>query len=169
MIKQVIVIRRDLKMRRGKEIAQGAHASVSFLVKLIRCGFSGYLLATAIFAFLCLAFLAVRAPDYVTQIIVFFLTVICGLLFIELSCRIAMTAVQYAWINGTFSKICCRVNSEEELMEIYSKAIQAGLNCDLITDSGATEFHGVPTKTCLAIGPDESEKIDLVTGHLELY
>ena len=30
-IKQVIVIRRDLKMRRGKEIAQGAHASMSFL------------------------------------------------------------------------------------------------------------------------------------------
>lgn len=28
MIKQVIVIRRDLKMRRGKEIAQGAHASL---------------------------------------------------------------------------------------------------------------------------------------------
>lgn len=28
MIKQVIVIRKDLKMRRGKEIAQGAHASM---------------------------------------------------------------------------------------------------------------------------------------------
>ena len=30
--KQVIVIRRDLKMRRGKEIAQGAHASMAWLV-----------------------------------------------------------------------------------------------------------------------------------------
>jgi peptidyl-tRNA hydrolase, PTH2 family len=29
--KQVIVIRRDLKMRRGKEIAQGAHASMAWL------------------------------------------------------------------------------------------------------------------------------------------
>lgn len=29
--KQVIVIRRDLKMRRGKEIAQGAHASMIWL------------------------------------------------------------------------------------------------------------------------------------------
>jgi len=29
--KQVIVIRKDLKMRRGKEIAQGAHASIAFL------------------------------------------------------------------------------------------------------------------------------------------
>jgi PTH2 family peptidyl-tRNA hydrolase len=31
--KQVIVIRRDLGMGRGKEIAQGAHASMAFLAK----------------------------------------------------------------------------------------------------------------------------------------
>lgn len=31
-IKQVIIIRKDLKMRRGKEIAQGAHASMAFLL-----------------------------------------------------------------------------------------------------------------------------------------
>lgn len=30
-IKQVIVIRKDLRMRRGKEIAQGSHASMEFL------------------------------------------------------------------------------------------------------------------------------------------
>ena len=34
-VKQVIVIRRDLKMRRGKEIAQGAHASSSWLGDLV--------------------------------------------------------------------------------------------------------------------------------------
>lgn len=31
--KQVIVIRRDLNMRRGKEIAQGSHASMAFLTR----------------------------------------------------------------------------------------------------------------------------------------
>ena len=36
MIKQVIVIRKDLKMRRGKEIAQGAHASMAFLSHLVQ-------------------------------------------------------------------------------------------------------------------------------------
>lgn len=30
-VKQVIVIRKDLRMRRGKEIAQGAHASMAWL------------------------------------------------------------------------------------------------------------------------------------------
>ena len=38
MIKQVIVIRKDLKMRRGKEIAQGSHASVAFLAQHVRDG-----------------------------------------------------------------------------------------------------------------------------------
>lgn len=35
-IKQVILVRRDLKMRRGKEIAQGSHASSEFLVRQLR-------------------------------------------------------------------------------------------------------------------------------------
>jgi PTH2 family peptidyl-tRNA hydrolase len=35
-VKQVIVIRRDLAMRRGKEIAQGAHASMAWLVERYR-------------------------------------------------------------------------------------------------------------------------------------
>jgi PTH2 family peptidyl-tRNA hydrolase len=35
-VKQVIVIRRDLGMRRGKEIAQGAHASMAWLVQRLR-------------------------------------------------------------------------------------------------------------------------------------
>lgn len=35
-LKQVILVRKDLKMRRGKEIAQGAHAAMDFLVEQIR-------------------------------------------------------------------------------------------------------------------------------------
>ena len=34
-IKQVILIRKDLKMRRGKEIAQGSHASMHFITQQI--------------------------------------------------------------------------------------------------------------------------------------
>lgn len=34
--KQVIVIRKDLKMRRGKEIAQGAHASMGAILKVLK-------------------------------------------------------------------------------------------------------------------------------------
>ncbi len=35
-VKQVIVIRRDLGMRRGKEIAQGAHASIAWLAERLQ-------------------------------------------------------------------------------------------------------------------------------------
>jgi PTH2 family peptidyl-tRNA hydrolase len=40
-VKQVIVIRKDLHMRRGKEIAQGAHAAMAFMSRRIQSG-SGF-------------------------------------------------------------------------------------------------------------------------------
>ena len=117
-IKQVIVMRKDLKMRRGKEIAQGSHASIAFLSK-----------------------------NYGRP----------------------LDEVEKKWLNESFSKITLQVNSEQELLDIAALAIENGLNVDLIKDSGKTEFHGNPTYTCLAIGPDYSEKIDKVTGNLQLY
>lgn len=72
------------------------------------------------------------------------------------------------WLNGTFTKIVLKVNSEEELRDIYTKAQEAGMPCSLIVDNGKTEFNGVPTTTCSAIGPAYSEDIDKITGHLEL-
>ena len=123
-IKQVIVMRHDLKMRRGKQIAQGAHASMSFLCRRLQEAGS-----------------------------------------VSLD---GLTDAQRAWLTGAFAKVCCRVDSEEELMQIHDKALEAGLEVHLITDSGRTEFHGQPTRTCLAIGPDEADKIDAITGHLQL-
>jgi peptidyl-tRNA hydrolase, PTH2 family len=46
--------------------------------------------------------------------------------------------------------------------------MELGLEGHLIADSGRTEFHGKPTRPCLAIGPDDAARIDQVTGHLEL-
>lgn len=34
--KQTIVVRKDLKMNRGKEIAQGAHAAMAWLTKYLK-------------------------------------------------------------------------------------------------------------------------------------
>jgi PTH2 family peptidyl-tRNA hydrolase len=82
---------------------------------------------------------------------------------------ILLSDVEKEWINGIFTKICLKVETEEELLEIERRAKEKGLVCHLITDRGLTEFHGVPTNTCLAIGPDEAEKIDEITKHLELY
>lgn len=113
-------MRKDLKMRRGKEIAQGAHASMSFLSLVVRSG-------------------------------------------------IGLTPVQKEWIDGSFAKVCLQVDSEAELLAVYDRSKELGLEVHLITDSGRTEFHGVATNTCLAIGPDLVENIDKATGHLGLY
>ena len=38
-----------------------------------------------------------------------------------------LSAAEEAWILGKFTKICLRVNSEKELLEIHQKALDAGL------------------------------------------
>ena len=125
-IKQVLVIRKDLKMRRGKEISQCAHASMK----------------------------------------VFFDN---GRIFPENTLVVNITPQMKQWIEGIFTKIAVYVESEQELVDIYKKAKEAGCPCSLIEDNGLTEFKGVKTKTVVAIGPDESEIIDKITGHLKLY
>lgn len=128
-VKQVIVMRKDLKMRRGKEIAQGAHASSAWAMHTIKA-------------------LLTDSPK-----------------------PMCISDQEVEWMNGLHTKITVYVNSEQELMDIYNKAMLGPDHppCYLITDAGLTEFNGVPTKTCLAIGPDESDKIDLITKHLPLY
>lgn len=124
-IKQVIIIRKDLKMRRGKEIAQGSHASM--------------------------AFLSILFQDFIR------------------GAEIKITDEMKEWLTGFFAKVCLQVDSEAEIVELHQKALMYKLESHLITDSGFTEFHNVPTITALAIGPNRSEEIDKITGHLKLY
>jgi PTH2 family peptidyl-tRNA hydrolase len=136
-IKQVIVMRKDLNMRRGKQIAQGAHASMKVILDLM------------------------SSEEY------------------DWSCVHAKTEVHRSfsatkgsyldqWLSGRFKKICVYVDSEEDLLEIVKKARDAGMLNSLILDSGLTEFGGVPTHTCCAIGPHDGDEINKITGHLKL-
>lgn len=127
--KQVIVIRRDLRMRRGKEIAQGAHASTAWLADRVLQGMT---------------------PDGTVD-------------------HVALSEAERAWLQSSFRKVTVKVSSEEELMAVYRKAVGAGLVVHLVTDRGLTEFGGIPTRTCLAVGPDYDDLVDPVTGDLELY
>ena len=128
-VKQVIVIRRDLRMRRGKEIAQGAHAASAWLAERV---------------------IQQLAPDGTAD-------------------HVQLSTAEQAWLLTSWRKVTVKVGSEEELMAVYHQALDAGLVVRLITDGGLTEFGGVPTRTCLAIGPDYDDLIDPVTGDLELY
>jgi PTH2 family peptidyl-tRNA hydrolase len=65
------------------------------------------------------------------------------------------------------AKIVLGVENEKELMDIKSKADNAGLITCLIHDAGRTEV-APNTATCCAIGPDSVQKIDVITGQLKL-
>lgn len=79
-----------------------------------------------------------------------------------------MSDAQFDWYTTGQTKITLKVEGEKALLEILKKAQAAGVFVELITDAGRTEF-GEPTVTCLAIGPDYSDKIDKITGDLSLY
>lgn len=72
------------------------------------------------------------------------------------------------WLDDSFVKIALEAETEDELLKLYGEAILAGLNAVLITDNGHTEF-GKPTTTCIGIGPDYSDVIDSISGHLKGY
>lgn len=113
-MKQIIVMRKDLGMRKGKMIAQGAHASLKATLE-----------------------------------------------------NLEHPSVK-AWLSDKFTKICVSVDSEQELFDVYNHAIQEGLISALIIDAGLTEFNGVPTMTCIAVGPASAEELAPITGHLKL-
>jgi PTH2 family peptidyl-tRNA hydrolase len=124
--KQVIVMRKDLGMRKGKMIAQGAHASMKVLLD------AGGLDGDARFV-------------------------------------IDLTEPMRAWLSGRFTKVCVSVDSEAALDAVVERARVANVPVAMIVDAGQTEFHGVPTKTCCAVGPAWVEDVDAITGELTLY
>ena len=79
------------------------------------------------------------------------------------------TPNEWEWIRGSFTKIVLEVKSEQELLDLHQKAVDAGLESHVVLDSGKTHTKGVPTNTVCAIGPDDSDKINLITGHLRPY
>ncbi len=137
-VKQAIIIRKDLKMRRGKEIAQGSHASLAFISKRIEKVRNGFWPKSY------------DNPPLISEIL-------------------QLSLAEQEWFYGSFAKICLQAEDEKQLVDLHNHAKALKLESQLITDSGATEFNGVPTITALAIGPDYSEKIDLVTKNLKLY
>jgi PTH2 family peptidyl-tRNA hydrolase len=111
-IKQVIVIRKDLKMSLGKAIAQACHAAIE-------------------------------------------------------AYKNSNKEIVKKWEESGSKKVVLKVNSLEELLKIYEEAKKNGLVVSLIRDAGKTQLEE-GTITCIAIGPDYSEKIDKITGNLKL-
>ena len=136
--KMMIVMRRDLKMRKGKIAAQAGHACIEvILMALKKEGRMGDVeVSTAGVALKGVGKESTPLSD---------------------------------WFEYGCAKICVYVDSEEALMDVARKAAERGIAAAVITDAGMTEFHGVPTKTCLALEPLPAEVADEITGDLPLY
>jgi len=72
-----------------------------------------------------------------------------------------------AWRKEGMKKIILKVKDKKELLYYLQLAKDSNLVTALITDAGKTFFE-TTTTTCLAIGPDEEEKLDKLTGNLKL-
>ena len=114
--KQVIVIRRDLKMRRGKEIAQGAHASMAWLRQRIMPHITP----------------AGRAD------------------------QVQFSTAERSWLELSMRKVTVKVGSEQELLDVYDKALAAGLVVAVAGEAeGQDTDHGQHTSSETHVNPSD--------------
>jgi peptidyl-tRNA hydrolase len=145
-VKQVIVLRTDLrdtkghKIPRGKQIAMCAHASLK--VFFDRMTMQSERL--------------VKNPDPKEED------------FYEQTWLSQWTSNMIHWKEGDFAKIILGCDSLDELIGFIDEANKRGVPYAVIEDNGTTCFGGVKTITSAAFGPDSSEKLNQITGHLKL-
>ncbi len=113
-LKQVIAVRQDIQMNKGKTAAQVAHAAAG-----------------------CLENVNARHP------------------------------IVDQWLKSGQAKIVVKCNDLNHLETLAQRANVNGVMFHIIIDSGKTVFE-VPTVTCIAIGPDTVEQVDLITKGLKL-
>lgn len=118
-VKQVMVYRRDLEMRKGKIAAQCAHGSLGVFTR----------------------------RGVVTD-----------------SLTVPLDGPMTWWLTRGSAKVVLSVADEDDLLRVLQLAREADLPCRLVTDSGRTEFGGVPTRTVVALGPAPVPWIDAITG-----
>ena len=136
--KMMIVMRRDLKMRKGKIAVQAGHACIDAVL------------------------MALQKENRLTD----FEMTSDGMVLKDTGKQDTPLS---DWFQYGCAKVCVYVDSEEALLDIAQKAQEKGILASVITDAGMTEFHGIPTKTCLALEPLIAEVADELTGNLPLY
>ena len=111
-MKQVMIVRTDLKMRKGKIAAQCCHGAIGAYKK--------------------------SPADKIRK-----------------------------WENEAYAKVVLKVQTLGELTALKKLADEKGIANYLVVDAGRTQ---IPTSsvTVLALGPDEDEILDEVTGDLKL-
>ena len=138
--KQMIVMRRDLRMRKGKIAAQAGHACVEAVL------------------------MALAREGRLDQV-----RVMPSQNWVYLDDAGTIETPLSRWFDAGVAKVCVYVDGEEALLDLARRGRELGFAVALVRDAGYTEFHGEPTYTCLAFEPLMPEQIDPLTGGLPLY
>jgi len=123
MVKQAIVVRKDLNMRKGKLAAQVAHASMNIFLN--------------------------KAVSTSSNLIV------------------GISKDTKEWLETSYTNVL-GCNSLEDLYKIRDECIEDNIPYAIVQDLGKTEFHNIPTETCIAIGPAQEEVINAITKDFKL-
>lgn len=138
--KQMIVMRRDLHMRKGKIAAQAGHACVEATL------------------------LALAREGRLDQV-----RVAPAQNWVYLEDDGTPETPLTRWFDAGVAKVCVYVDGEDALVDLARRGRELGFAVALVRDAGYTEFHGEPTFTCLAFEPLAPEQIDPLTGELPLF
>lgn len=177
--KQVIVVRKDLNMRKGKMSAQSSHGSFGvFSRRMQRLDMSNPFIKLA-------CFFLKRAHVDVKKLY-----------------NCSFTEEMEHWLDSSYAKIVVGCQGEGHLHMLKAGAENLGIPYCLIKDNGQTEFKDIcpkceglgklagendmadimidclscegkgkinrPTYTVIALGPDHADKIDILTKDLDL-
>jgi peptidyl-tRNA hydrolase len=74
---------------------------------------------------------------------------------------------QADWLQQGMPKVVVQCASEDQLLDLLTRAEAAGVPAQLIRDAGRTVVQA-GTPTCVGFGPDLAERIDPITGELPL-
>ena len=148
MVKQVIVVNKDLKMSPGKFGAQVSHASMAFLTKKIQKHAVENNLQDLN---------DLGSYDYEATLIF-------------------DKEIFEEWISGIFTKVILEVKNENQLLKLIEKAKELGFkegeDFFIIRDACLTELTPDETGTritCIGFKPMSEERINQLTKRLRLY
>jgi|SRR5262252_3992304 len=135
-VKQVLVIRRDVGMRRGKEIAQGSHAAAEFLIRrVLRAANASWPIEGTVSIWEALQITQEQRTWMESG----------------MTTKVVLQAKDEAELLEV-ERLCKEAGVEVFLIQ------DAGLTA---TGEG---LKGVPTYTALGIGPTKAHDIDRITG-----
>lgn len=125
-LKQVILLRRDMKLRRSEAAALASKASMAFILEGDESDQHGHI-------------------------------------------KVNLTGLEAEWALGAGTRIILGVSSEDAIKKLLLKADIQGISTYEI--EGVLSEKNDEEKQILAasLGPDESDKLDLITGNLKLF